>query len=245
MSPFVEPLEPLDRALVDFFQGDHAASLGVHSTLGEHDRIPVEVFFRSPESLFPFERAALALCRGRVLDFGACAGVHSLLLQERGLEVLAVETLPGAVEILRARGVERVVRGDAFELDEGPFETVLMMMNGIGPVGTLEGLDRFLARAPALLAPGGQILVDSAPPVRHDDDPGREDVDLPTEEPSYPGEAWIRLEYDGELGPAFRELYVEEDVLAERAGAGGWACSFVHRDEEGSYVAQLLWPGED
>lgn len=242
MTPWTTALEPYGAALRDYHRGSRGVALGVHTTLGEHDEIPVEVFFRGPGELFPFERAALDLCRGRVLDVGAGTGVHSLILQERGHPVRALEVVPEAVDILEERGVRDVVREDVFDLEDGEFDTLLMMMNGIGPVGTLEGLDRFLNHARSLLARGGQILLDSAEPTPADDpvDPELRGLELPESPGGYPGESWIQLEYRGEVAPSFRELYLGEDVLAERAREAGWACSFIHRDELGSYAAQLV-----
>ena len=43
---------------------------------------------------------------------------------------------------------------------EASADTVLMMMNGIGPVGTLDGPDSFLKPLSEIFKPGGQILVD-------------------------------------------------------------------------------------
>lgn len=245
MTRWRKPLEPYGRALMDYYRNpDPDLDLTLHSTLGEHDRIPVETFFRGGDGLFSFERLALALCRGRVLDVGAGAGADSLILQDRGLEVTALEVVPEAAEILLERGVRRVVAQDVFDFREGGFDTLLMMMNGVGPAGTLEGLDRLLTRARLLLAPGGQILLDSAEPARSDDpvDPALDGLDLPPEPTGdgYPGEAWIQLEYEGEVAPPFRELYLGEEALAERARRSGWSCSFLHRDEHGCYLAQLL-----
>jgi 2-polyprenyl-3-methyl-5-hydroxy-6-metoxy-1,4-benzoquinol methylase len=85
--------------------GDQAATLVVHSSLGESDDLPVQIFFRGEGDLFSFEEAALELCRGRVLDAGAGTGVHALELQKRGFEVRAIDVLPEAVAIMRGRGV--------------------------------------------------------------------------------------------------------------------------------------------
>ena len=43
----------------------------------------------------------------------------------------------------------------------GPWDTLLLLMNGIGVVGDLAGFDRFLDGARGLLAADGQILFDS------------------------------------------------------------------------------------
>jgi SAM-dependent methyltransferase len=214
--------------------------LRLKSSRNEDEEIPIAVFFRGPDALFPWEDHALDLCRGRVLDAGAGTGVHSVALQERGFEVTAVEIVPQALEILRRRDIRNVVAGDMFALDLGEFDTVLMLMNGIGPVGTLSGLDRFLEDVAALVAPGGQILVDSASPVVHEGEvrPASGAWPPPTED-DYPGEAWIELTYESAVGAPFRELYVDWETLASRAERAGWTPTVAYGDAEGHYLARL------
>lgn len=234
-------LAPYGRALREWAAGDREAELVLHSSLGEHEAVPVGLFFREPEELFPAERFALELCRGRVLDLGAGTGLHGLALAERGHEVTAVELLPEAARLVRGHGLP-VVRGDLMTLPfaEGAFDTLLMLMNGIGPAGTLRGLEAFLEATVRVLAPGGQLLVDSAEPLVR---PGAADAAAawppPTPE-AYPGEAWIRLEYRGETGPPFRELYVDAATLAERARAAGWDARTAFEDGRGGYLARLV-----
>jgi SAM-dependent methyltransferase len=239
---YSDPREPHARALRDYFDGDTDATLVLHSSLGEHEEFPVSVFFREPEEFFAFERAALALSRGRVLDVGAGTGVHALYLQTRGQDVCAIDVLPEAVAIMQARGVHDARLADIWTFDAGPFDTILMMMNGIGVLGTLQGLNRFLEDVPRLLKRGGQVLLDSGP-GRVVGDSGEPAVELPLgDQGGYYGEAWIELEYRGEKGPPFRELYADSDTLARHAEAAGWECEIVFRDELGGYVARLTRP---
>ena len=106
--------------------------------------------------------AALALCRGRVLDVGAGVGALALPLQAAGHEVTALELLPGAVRVMRARGVRDARTGDlwTFEPDRG-YDTVLALMNGAAAAGTVAGLIPLLAALAHSLAPHGQLLLDS------------------------------------------------------------------------------------
>ena len=236
-----DALAPLGCALRDYYAGDTDATIVVFSDFGEHEEMPVSIFFREPSAFFPFEETALELCRGKVLDIGAGTGVHSLPLQERGFDVCAVEIVPEAIEIMRARGVRNVFAGDMFDLEFAPVDTLLMMMNGIGPVGTLDGLDSFLKRLPEMLNPGGQILVDSGD-VRHRHVvTGTGGFDWPARTGDYVGEAWIRLEYLGQVGEPFRELYVDFDTLKERSNRQGWDCKRVFGETE-PYVACLTRP---
>lgn len=240
--PYSDPRGPHARALRDYHDGARDATIIVHSDRGEHEELPVAVFFRGPDELFPFEHAALLLCRGRVLDVGAGTGVHSLYLQERGHNVVAIDVMPAAVEIMRERGVRDArligVHEAISTWDDERFDTILMMMNGIGILGTLAGLDDFLGKVGRLLAPGGQILLDSGPAnIVGEADEAAEATSA--DEDRYPGEAWIELEYNGEKGPPFRELYADSETLTERAEAAGWRVEIAHREGYGGYVARL------
>ena len=140
----------------------------MHTDLGEHDEIPVSVFFRTPDNFFPFEQAALALCRGVVLDVGAGAGVRTLL------------------------------------------------------------------------KPGGQILLDSASPRRRSSQDEAPELEWPERMSDYLGEAWVRLEYKGQIGPPFQELYVDYRTMADRAAPAGLAWDRVFSGDEESYVVRLV-----
>lgn len=220
--------------------GDVSATLVVHSSLGESDDLPVQVFFRHEEEFFSFEQAALELCRGRVLDAGAGTGVHALELQKRGFQVRAIDVLPEAVAIMKGRGVIDARRADLFELEGGRFDTLLMLMNGIGPVGQIAQLSRFFETAGRLIASGGRILVDSGEAMICEPPAGAPALAWPPTTPEgYEGEAWIRLEYEGEIGPPFRELYLGEEAMMAYAALSGWRCDIAHTDDSGAYLACL------
>ena len=63
----------------------------------DEDEIPVETLFRDYDSMPPLEHHALDLVKGRTLDVGAGAGCHSLVLQERGIDVDAIDISPLSV----------------------------------------------------------------------------------------------------------------------------------------------------
>lgn len=233
------PMEPYGLALLDFFHGDTSAKVVVHRDDGHADDLPASVFFREPDAFSPIEQAALDLCRGYVLDVGAGTGCHSLALQERGTRVLAIDVSPHALEILSKRGVEECQLADVFAFHGGPFDTLLLMLHGIGMVGNLGGLDRFLKHAHTLLKPDGHLLFDSLD-VRCTDNP----VHLAYQEANrragrYVGEIRMRFEYQGQMGPLFGWLHVDPGTLADHAGKLGWSCRVVRQEENGDYLAQL------
>ena len=233
------PWKPHGIALLDYFHGDTSAQVVVHGDDGETEVVPIRVFFRGPSDFSALEEAALDLCRGRVLDAGAGTGCHSLVLQDQNLSVCAIDIAPEAVEIMRRRGVKDARCSDLFCFQEDPFDTILMMMNGIGVVGDLAGLDRFLKDVHRLLNLDGQILLDSYDPNWTDDGD-----DAITPEPGihgsrYVGEMRFQLEHRGTKGPPLAWLFVGSKILAERAGKAGWSCEVIWQEEEGHYLARL------
>ena len=229
---------PYAAALRAWHAGDREARIRLRSSLGEDETLGVEVFFRAGDDLLWFDRQALELSRGRVLDLGAGSGVHSLELQSRGHDVLAVESCAGLVALMRERGVRRAIRADFLRWRGPRFDTVLMLMNGIGPTGTLEGLDRFLRHAPGFLEPGGQLLLDSAAAIP-EAAPVATDAWPPVGD--YGGQAWIDLEFEGRRGRPFRELYADMDTVRQRAADTGWK-SEVACEGDGAYLLRLTHP---
>ncbi len=76
---------------------------------------------------------ALTRARGRVLDVGAGSGRISLMLQDRGHEVTALEVSPGASEACRLRGIRDVYLGSVQEAAAGGlagnFDTAVLLGN--------------------------------------------------------------------------------------------------------------------
>ena len=232
---------PYEAAMRAYHRGQHDATIVVYDDY-ERDEAPLSYFFREPEQFPPLELTALEHCRGRVLDVGAGSGCHSLALQQRGLSVTAIEISSGLVDILRQRGVRDAREATWMDLNPNePFDTVFMMMNGLGLAETLAGLDRFFNQVRRLVRPDGQILADSTDVrVRMDPEAGRTGT-LRRPDGRYIGELHFQLEFEGQKGPPFGQLYVDPETLHRKASAGGWGCEMLlEPDEYGHYLVRLM-----
>src|SRR5262245_59812712 len=67
------------------------------------------MYFSPPRKWPKAELKAVNMAKGRVLDVGCGAGRHSLYLQEKGLDVTAIDTSPGAIKVAKKRGVKRAL----------------------------------------------------------------------------------------------------------------------------------------
>ena len=229
-------MDPMGRAIADFFKTKKASKLRVFSPMFEEDEITLTTLFRNYESMPEIERKALDLEKGRVLDVGAGAGCHSLVLQEKGMDVTAIDISPLSVETMKKRGVKKVLEQDFFTL-EGQYDTILMLMNGIGIVGTLERLPEFFKQLDKILAPGGQVLCDSSDiSYVFEDEEGM--IDIPNEM-NYYGEHSFRMQYKDTIGEPFNWLYIDADTLKEKAGRYGYSVEVVAEGEHFDYLARL------
>ena len=229
-------MDPMGRAILDYHKSKKASKLRVFSPMFEEDEIPLTTLFRSYEDMPEIERKALDMAKGRILDVGAGAGCHSLVLQERGLDVTAIDISPLSVETMKERGVKKVIEQDFFTM-EGQYDTILMLMNGIGIVGTLERMPEFFKQLEKILAPEGQVLCDSSDiSYVFEDEEGM--IDIPNEM-GYYGEHSFRMQYKDTIGEPFNWLYIDEDSLKEKARRNGFAVEVVAEGEHYDYLARI------
>lgn len=204
----------MGAAIRDYFRQGKSAQLKVLSSLFDDDEMPVPHLFRSYDEMPPLEQRALNEARGKVLDVGAGAGCHALALQERGLDVTAVDISPLSCETMKERGVANVECVNIFnQRFQERFDTLLLLMNGTGIAGKLSRLPQLLSRLKQLMNPGAQILIDSSD-LRYvyEDEDGVLDVDL---DGAYYGEVDYQMTYRNIIGKSFDWLYADSVVLAE------------------------------
>ena len=219
------------KAIHDFYFQNSRCALFVHDSFGPKVRMPVSLYFRDYKKMPELEKKALPLCRGKILDVGAGAGSHALELQKRGLDVTALEISPASCEVMKARGVKNVVCDDFFALTGSAYDTILLLMNGIGISGNLQGFRTFLKKAAGLLAPGGQVIFDSC-----DISYMYEDGPMPGH---YYGEVKCCYEYGLDITDGFSWLYIDVATMKAIAAEENWRSEIVAEDQNSQYLAVL------
>ena len=234
-----EQEDPMGAAIRDYFRQGKSAQLKVLSSLFDDDEMPVPHLFRSYDEMPPLEQRALNEARGKVLDVGAGAGCHALALQERGLDVTAVDISPLSCETMKERGVANVECVNIFnQRFQERFDTLLLLMNGTGIAGKLSRLPQLLSRLKQLMNPGAQILIDSSD-LRYvyEDENGVLDVDL---DGAYYGEVDYQMTYRNIIGKSFDWLYADSVVLAECCRQCGLKCEILAQGNHYDYLARIV-----
>ena len=101
--------------------------------------------------------------RGRVLDIGSGAGRHSLYLQGKGYEVVAIDNSPLALEVCRQRGLRNTKQVPISRKNSGLgiFDTVLMMGNNFGLFGSYDWAKRSLKKLHKIMSGQARIIATS------------------------------------------------------------------------------------
>mgnify|MGYP000757698511 FL=1 len=229
--------DPMGKAIHDYFTRHRAGRLRVFSSQFDEDEIPVKDLFRTYDDMPELERKALDLAEGKILDVGAGAGCHSLALKQAGKECLAIDISPLSVEVMQERGVD-AVQANLFDPHFcGQFDTILLLMNGLGIVGKLKNLADFFQRIKQLLRPGGCVLADSSDlRYLYEEEDGSFVVNLADD---YYGEIDFRMQYQQVKGDTFDWLYVDFDTLSAYAAQYGFRTEMVQEGPHYNYLARL------
>jgi SAM-dependent methyltransferase len=245
-EPLSEREDAFGRLLLDHMAGE-AGQLILELDDGRTGpALPAEVFFTEHHEWPAPERHVFDFVRGRVLDIGCGAGRHSLEAERRGLDVVAIDVSPGAIEVCRRRGVRdvRLLPLVAVDASLGAFDTALMMCGNFGLVGTAEDAVHVLRVLHAMMPPAGRIVLDSVDPHEDNDAADLAYQEMNRARGRWPGQVTIRLRYGDLATPWYELLNVSASELEELAAEAGWRLADVVEGEPSEYYAVLERIGE-
>ncbi len=231
------PTDILGNALLDFQNKNYSSDIKTYSSLDEEDTIPVPYLFRDYKEMPQIEQKALALCKGDVLDIGCGAGSHSLYLQNKGHLVTALDYSVGAIEVCKQRGIKNTICSNIYTYNEKQYDTLLLLMNGVGLAGKLNQINRFFTHLKSILKPDGQIILDSSDIIymfQEDEDGG---YWIPDND--YYGEVTFNMEYKNKKSDAFDWLYIDYNTLQRAAIANNFNCKLIFEGDHYDYLASL------
>ncbi len=221
------------KAVKDYFEGNYSVDIINSTNITEDDILPIPYLFRAFDEMPEMEQTALKLSSRKVLDIGCCAGSHSLYLQEKGLDVTALDISKEAIDICKKRGIKKAINQSIFDFNEKGYDTLLLMMNGAGVCGYLENLPNLLQHLKSILNERGQILVDSSDIIY------MYPKEMLAELNYYYGEVDFQLSYKNEQGEAFPWVYIDYDTLEKFALNSGFKCEKIIDGKHYDYLARL------
>lgn len=225
------------QAILDFQTNNSPEDLQTETSISEADEMPVAYLFRAFDQMPLLEQTALELAKGKTLDVGCGAGSHSLHLQNKGLEVTAIDISAKAIAACQLRGLKHARMQHVLAIQNETFDTILLLMNGTGIFRTLEELPTYLQKLQSLLNPNGQILIDSSDLIYMYDENEDGSYSIPAE--VYYGELTFTVSYKGLTEAPFPWLYLDYNTLQRAAQAHGFQCEMLVEGDHYDYLARL------
>lgn len=232
--------DALGEALLDALSGGEGRHF-IERDDGLLETMDASLFFSEPRSWPNSELLALESLSGRVLDVGAGAGRHSLMLQNHGCEPMALDISPGAIDVCRSRGVEWTFKGTVQELLEfpvEPFDAIILMGSNLALLQSeakATGLFRAMA---SVLKPGGIVVGTCLDPHRTDN-PDHLAYHAANRSAGRPaGQVRMRFRYQRITSPWMSILFLSRDELSRLAARNGWKVLDVTRPNP-DYLAVL------
>jgi len=230
------------RALQDHMNGETAFEVIERSDGLLDVSMPVSMYFNEYADWGLIGQKAVDAVRGRVLDVGCGAGRFALYLQERGLEVVAVDRSPMAVDVCRRRGVKdaRVLSITEIASDLGVFDTILMMGNNFGLFGSFSRARRLLRRFRSITAPHGRIIAQILDPSNTKDPVHLAYQAANRAKGRMSGQIRMRVRHRQFKTPWFDYLFVSPDELRSIVDGTGWEVGEIIGWDGPVYVALLV-----
>lgn len=229
--------DPIGKAIWDYYTDNDPVDITVESDITDDDIIPIQYLFRSYDQFPALEIEAMKHCKGVILDVGAAAGPHSRYLLKHGFKVDTVEISQVAYNYLKETLPEaNHYLSPILNFSEQKYDTILLLMNGIGLAGTYNNVVPFLKHLASLLKPGGIILAESTDVLDiFEDDEGGLWVDLNTE---YYGDFRFNMKYKETESGWFNWVYLDRVSMEKFANEAGLDMKILY-DKDNSFLIQL------
>jgi SAM-dependent methyltransferase len=192
------------------------------------------VYFSSYEEWAPQEKKAMEFVNGRILDIGCGAGRHSLYLQEKGFDVLGID-----VKVCMLRGLKKTenISIDEVSFKSNSFDTIIMMGNNFGLLGSSIKAKRLLRRFHKMTSKSALIIADTIDPYKTKNPFHLEYQEFNRKRGRMSGQLRIRVRYKKYATKWFDYLIVSKDEMKEILRGTGWKTKEFIDSENSQYIA--------
>ena len=235
-----ERQDAMGRMYLAYHQGENAEEI-----IERDDRFITQgdpaAYFTPPEAWPRYQRQAMRLIRGRILDVGCGAGRHALHFQSLGLDVVGIDASPLAVKVCRERGVrdarEMSVTGIGPRL--GHFDAIAMLGNNFGLCANYRRAKWLLKRFHRITSDTGRIIAETLDPYDTVDPAHLAYHQRNRRRGRMGGQVRIRVRFRDYVDQWFDYLFVSRPELVDILEGTGWRLVRTIDSKGPGYIAVI------
>ncbi len=206
LPKLLPPNSLISRAVKDFIESKEEKFIKIWHNQLKEESYSASYFLRTYDKMPEYEQLALSLCQGSILDIGAGAGAHTRYLISKNLDVTSLEFDSGFAEIIQQVENSKVIQEDFFSYStKEKFQTILLLMNGLGIAQSKARLPIMFDKLKDLLADNGRIIVEI---TDYKFSPEYDPTTMNDPEVTY------RVMYEGSFSEEFHWLYPNLEMVS-------------------------------
>jgi 2-polyprenyl-3-methyl-5-hydroxy-6-metoxy-1,4-benzoquinol methylase len=198
-------------------------------------------YFSEYQDWGPLDRKAMEFVEGRVLDIGCGAGRHSLYLQNKGFDVMGIDSSPLAIKVCKLRGLKKATSMPIEEMnfESNSFDTVIMMGSNFGLFGSFQKARRLLKKLHKMTSENGLIIASTRDTYKTDIADHLEYHKRNKEKGRMAGQLRIRIRFRKCVGKWFDYLIVSKKEMEDILKGTGWKIREFIDSGDSLYIAAI------
>ena len=188
-----------------------------------------------------YEKKAIKCAKGKILDIGCGAGKHSLYLQKKGYDIMAIDSSPLAIQVCRKRGVENahIISINTLNKIKQKFDTVLLLGNNFGLLQNNKTAVKILKELYKITSDKAIIIAESSNPYKNLDEANVIYQKNNRKQGRMSGQRKIRIRFREYTSSWFDYLGVSEDEMKKILKNANWQIKEIFYSEGSSYIALI------
>ncbi|MCW4014860.1 MAG: class I SAM-dependent methyltransferase [Candidatus Bathyarchaeota archaeon] len=235
----MEPEEDaFGQMLMAYYQGRDVCET-IERDDGLTNTIIAKGYFSGYENWHPIEQKAMEFVTGNILDVGCGAGRHALYLQKKGFDTLGIDVSPLAIKVCKLRGLKqaKVMSIENIDFEPSSFDTVIMMGNNFGLLGSLGNARRLLKKFYNMTSENALIVADTRDPYQTEDPDHLAYHVLNKKKGRMSGQVRIRTRFETYVSGWFDYLMVSKKEMLDVIKGTWWTVREFIDSGDSKYVA--------
>lgn len=225
-QPYMElKRDALGQEVLAFFKGEKSFEIIERNDGYINFSAGAIEYFAEFKDWTEIQKQAIKYAHGRVLDVGAGAGRISLYLQNKNLDVLAIDNSPLAIEVCKKRGVknaEVIPIEQIGQFKPNSFDTIIMLGNNFGLFGSYRKAKILLKKFYRITSKDALIIVESVDPYTAEEPIHLAYHEFNKQKGRMSGQLRIRVRFRNYATDWFDFLFVSKDEMTEILKDTGW-----------------------